>query len=123
MTLIEAIQRTDAIKPNTYSQSDKIRWLSTVDQTVKEQIVDKHEGGEGVVFVAYTDETPLDTELLVPAPFEEIYLYWLSAQIDFWDREMGMFNNNMTMYTNAYNEYERHYRREHMPKARQFKFF
>lgn len=123
MTLIEAIQRTDALKPNSYSQSDKIRWLSTVDSTVKQQIIDRHEGGENEVFEPYTDDTLLDKELLVPAPFEDIYLYWLSAQIDYWDREMGMYNNNMTMYTTAFGEFERHYRRTHMPKETKFKFF
>ena len=122
MTLIEAIQRIDALKPNTYSQTDKIRWLSTVDSTVK-QIIDRHEGGEDVVFEPYTEETPQGQILLVPAPFDDVYLYWIAAQIDFWDREMGMYNNNMTMYTSALNEFERHYRRSHMPKERKFKFF
>ncbi len=123
MTLIEAIGRIDALKPNTFSQSDKIRWISTVDHTVKQQIIDKHEGGDDVKFEPYTDATPPDAELLVPAPFDDIYLFWLSAQMDYWNRELDMYNNNMSMYTSAFSEYERHYRRSHMPKARQFKFF
>ena len=40
MTIIEAITYADEIKPNSYTQSDKIKWLSQVDGTVKKEIID-----------------------------------------------------------------------------------
>ena len=83
MTVIEIIQKIDEIKPNTLSQEEKMRFLTTVDQTVKKQIIDNHVGGESVGFAPYTDGTSLDRELLVPSPFDDIYLYWVAAQIDY----------------------------------------
>ena len=49
MTIMEAINRIDAIKPNGYPQLEKIRWLSTLDGNIKANIIDTHEGGEKVV--------------------------------------------------------------------------
>lgn len=67
MTIGEAIERIDSVKHNTYTNADKIRWLSDLDGTIKRLIIDTHEGFEDVPFEGYTDATELATELLVPA--------------------------------------------------------
>jgi hypothetical protein len=123
MTIIEAINQIDALKPNTYSQEDKIKWLSTLDGIVKREIIDTHEGAENVVFEGYTEETPLDTVLLVPAPYDDIYIKWLEVQIDYANKEYGKYANSMIMYNNAYGEFANYYNRNHMPKGKQFKYF
>ena len=123
MTIIEAINRIDAIKPNSYSQAEKIRWLSTLDGVIKTNIIDTHEGAEAVSFDGYTDETNIATKLLVPAPYDEIYLFWLESKIDYWNGEMGRYNNSISMYNTAYAEFEKYYNRTHMPKGKKFKFF
>lgn len=43
MTIIEAINRLDKIKPNGYDQSDKVTWLSELDGMVKQTVTDTHE--------------------------------------------------------------------------------
>lgn len=43
MTIIEAINRLDKIKPNGYGQEDKIEWLSEIDGIVKQTVTDTHE--------------------------------------------------------------------------------
>ena len=83
MTIMEAIQRINTVKPNGYDQPQKIKWLSTLDGIVKEEIIDTHEGGENVAFDGYTVETNLLTELLVPAPYDDIYIRYLEMQIDY----------------------------------------
>ena len=45
MTIIGAITRVDTVKPNTYSQMDKVKWLSELDGIIKAEIIDTHEGG------------------------------------------------------------------------------
>ena len=123
MKIIEAINRIDSLMPNSYSQQDKVAWLSTLDGVVKNNIINTHEGAEKVDFVPYDEKTPLDTELLVPAPYDTIYIYWLQAQIDYWNGEMSKYNNSITMYNTAYSEYEKWYNRENTPKNHRFKFF
>lgn len=123
MTIIEAINKIDELVPNSYTQEDKIRWLSTLDGTIKMNIIDKHDGGESVTFDGYTAETLLETELLVPAPYDMIYAYWLQAQIDYWNQELSKYNNSIAMYNAAYSEFERWYIRTHMPKEQKLRFF
>lgn len=122
MTIMEAIYRIDEVKPNSYSQSEKIKWLSALDGIVKNDIIDTHEGGEGVVFEGYED-SDLNKELLVPAPYDDVYLRWLEARMDYANGEFSRYNNSITMYNTAYSAYANHYNRTHMPIGKAFKFF
>ena len=101
MTVMEAINHLNSVKPNGYGQQEKIKWLSTLDGIIKREIIDTHEGGEGVSFSGYT-EGSLMQELLVPAPYDDIYIKWLEAQIDYANGEYGKYNNSITMYNSAF---------------------
>lgn len=122
MTIIEAITKLDELKFNTYSQTDKIEWLSRLDSAVKLQIIDTHEGGEDVHFNGYTVDTPHDTVLLVPSPYDEVYLRWMEAQIDYYNGEYGKYNNSIIMYNTAFDAYARYYKLHHMPLRRGSRF-
>ena len=124
MTIMDAIYRLDELKPNRYSQSEKIKWLSSLDGLIKSEIIDTHEGGENVVFSVYDENSDLSTVLLVPAPYDDIYLRWLEAQIDYANGEYGKYNNSITAYNDAYAIYQKYYNRTHMPisKGTRFKF-
>lgn len=115
MTIAEAISQVDTLKPNTYTPEDKIGWLSTLDTKVKTQIIDSHEGGENIAFSGYDSSTDQDTQLLVPAPFDEMYLRWLESMIDYHNGDDGRYNNAIILFNNAYEGYKRFYTRTHMP--------
>lgn len=123
MTIIEAINRIDSLKPNSYSQEDKISWLSNLDGEVKANIIDTHEGSENVTFNGYHADTALDTVLLVAAPYDDIYIKWLESQIDYANGETAKFNNSIAMYNTTYSAFARYYNRTHMPKGKNIKFF
>ena len=123
MKIIQAINKIDALKRNTYSQPEKVEWLSRVDWMVKKHIIDTHEGAEQVSFKGYDDLTDLQTELLVPAPYEEMYLRWLEAMIDYHNGEYGKYNNAVDMFNTAFESYKNYYNRTHMPKGKKFKYF
>ena len=119
MTVMGAINQLNAIKPNGYGQTEKIKWLSTLDGIIKREIIDTHEGGDGGEFSGYTDSS-LMTKLLVPAPYDDIYIKWLEAQIDYANGEYGKYNNSITMFINAYEAFAKYYNRTHMPKSRSY---
>ena len=123
MTLIEVINKVDTVKPNGYSEQEKIGWLSTLDGIVKAEIIDTHEGAEKVSFKAYDATTPLSTELLIPHPYDDIYVRWLESQIDYANGEYGKYNNSISLYNTAYTAYEKYYNRTHMPVAKNFTHF
>ena len=122
MTIMEAMHRIGTVKPNGYDQALKIKWLSTLDGIIKKEIIDTHEGAENVVFNGYTVETNLLTELLVPAPYDDIYIRYLEMQIDYANGEYGKYNNSKVMFNTAYSDFEKYYNREHMPLNRGKRF-
>lgn len=123
MTLIEAINRIDILKPNGYKQSEKIKWISILDGIIMSSIIDTHEGADDITFNGYGDSTELTTELLVPAPYDILYLRWLETQIDYTNGEYARYNNSLKVYNDAYSEFERYYNRTYMPKGNKLKFF
>lgn len=123
MKIIEAIDIIDGQKHNTYTQCEKVAWLSRLDSMVKRLIIDTHEGGEDVTFTGYNNSTDIQTELLVPAPFDEMYLRWLEAQIDYANGEYDKYNNSILMYQAVYNGYNNYYNRTHMPKGEKMSYF
>jgi hypothetical protein len=117
MTIAEVISKVDSLKPNSYNQEDKVGWLSTLDARVKTKIIDEHECAEPITFDGYDGMTDLETELLVPAPYDEMYLRWLEAQIDYHNSDDDRYDNAITLFNNAYEDYKRYYTRTHMPKS------
>jgi hypothetical protein len=122
MTLREAIDRIDSLKHNTYTTAEKVEWVSRLDGLVKNQIIDTHEDGENIEFNGYTVEADMEKELLIPAPYDDAYIKWLEAKIDYYNGEIARYNNSVMMYQAAYDEYQRYYNRNHMPKGQIFKF-
>ena len=122
MTIIEAINRIDTLKPNRYELSDKVRWLSTIDGVIKAEIIDTHEGGENIEFKGYREDE-LYTKLIADAPYDDIYVKWLEAQIDYANGEYGKYNNSITTFNAAFDSYSRFYNRTHMPKQKDFIHF
>ena len=122
MTIIEAINQNDALKSNAYSQEDKLAWLSRLDWIIKRLIIDTHEGAGNVSFTGYDGNTDLHTVLLVPAPYDEIYLRWLEAHINYTNGEIDKYNAAITMFNTAYEAYENYYHRNHMPLSQGSRF-
>lgn len=123
MTIIEALNKIDSLKPNNYSVAEKIKWLSNIDGIIKAEIIDTHEGGQGIIFNGYDYDVDTDTELLVPDPYDDLYIKWLEAQIDYHNAEYDKYNNSFMMYNTAYSAFEKYYNRHNKPKQTKLKYF
>ena len=122
MKIIQAINRLDALIFNTYTTADKMEWLSKLDNMVKKQIIDAHEGAEDVVFTGYDESTDPHTELLVQSPHDEMYLRWMEAQIHYHNGEYDKYNNAIIMFNTAFEAYQSYYTRNHLPVIRGKRF-
>lgn len=122
MKIIEAIERTDSLLFNTYDMADKVAWLSKLDAMVKRHIIDTYEGSEQIIFGGYAEDTDQETVLLVPAPYDEMYIRWLEAQIHYTNGEYGKYNNAILMFNTEYETFASYYNRNHMPVSRGKRF-
>ncbi len=123
MTILDAISHIDVVKPNSYTQNEKIAWLSQLDWNIKKEIIDTHSGGDAYAeFSGYDGDVDTNTELIVPAPYDEVYIRYLEMQIDYANNEYGKYNNSMAMYNTAYTAFERYYNREHLPLSKGYRF-
>ena len=122
MKIREAIDRIDSLKHNTYSNIEKIEWLSRLDGMIKNQIIDTHEGGQDIIYKPYTD-MDLEKDLLISAPHDEMYIRWLETQIDYYNGEIARYNNSNMMFQAAYETYQKFYNRTHMPLGNAAKYF
>ena len=123
MTIKEAIDLVDRLKPNQYTENLKIKWLSKLDGQIYKEVFLTHEGNSVENFVGY-DEASQETVLLVPYPYEDIYNYFLQAQIDKENGEIAKYNQSITLYNNAFLSFQNYYNRTHMPlpSGTRFKF-
>ena len=101
MTLIEAISYVDEHKPNKYSVQIKTDWLSRLDLRIFREFpnVFGKDCADSLRYLAHTDAS---RELLAPRPYDEVYRYWLEAQIDYHNADIPSYNNSIGMFNAAY---------------------
>lgn len=113
MTVMDAIQTADALRPNMYDDQVKMEWLRELDGRIKAEILNSHEGFDENISLNGAG----DRELLVKEPYTEMYIYWLFMKIDYMNGETDRFNNDALMHNTAWLNYANYVNRTHMPKG------
>lgn len=116
MTIKEAITQTDFVKPNQYGDQEKTRWLSQIDGMIWNEVVSHYEEGETPTPYQYPKDAA--KELLVPDPYADLYIKYLSAQIDFSNAEYGRYNNGMVLFNAIYTAFQNDCRIKYLPKQK-----
>lgn len=133
MTINEIINLVDKLKPNGFPAVLKVKWLSKLDGQIYKEVFETHEDNpfnrrhhhHHEKFEGYSDNTPMSQVLLVPDPFDEnIYSFYLQACIDRENGETNKYNQTITLFNNAYLQFQNDYNRKHMPihRGRRFLF-
>lgn len=111
MTPNKAIETVDRLKPNAYSEEDKLGWINELDGMVQRLVIQQ----DDITRYAYPDD--LDRKLLIPAPFDDAYVLFLEAKIDYYNREYGNYNNSAMMFEAQFSEYKKDYIRKHQARG------
>jgi hypothetical protein len=123
LKIIEAINAVDLRKPgNPYSTEDKVAWLANLDGQIKMQVMDLCEG-DHFDFTPYNSDTDIEMQLLVPHPFDEIYVSWLCACVDLANGDYDAYQNSAGHYNAQYSAFQAYYIRTHRPKSCGRQFF
>lgn len=110
MTIRQVIDRLDSRMANTFTNADKVAWLSTADSMINASVFNSS-GTE------YSD-ADLDNYLLAPAPFDEMYLHYLEAMIHYQNGENDRYNSAITLYNKFFSDFSAWHIRNNMPQRK-----
>mgnify|MGYP007087040490 CR=1 FL=1 len=113
MTIKEAIEFADEVKPNAFSTAVKVKWLEQLDGHIAaEELCMSPVDLESLRY----SEDKLDVELLIDRPYDDLYPMWLAAKIDLANGEYNKYQNSMQVYNAHYGSFvvwfAEHYERE-----------
>lgn len=96
MTIKDAIDRVDAIVANEIPEKEKRRWLGSLDGILAREV---HQNRN--LPMDSGEEAQDDTVLLVPFPYDEVYISYLEMRICDANGEITRYNNAMQKYNGA----------------------
>lgn len=121
MTIEEVITKADDLAFNQYTVEQKMGWLSSLDGKVYEELIKTHFGPPRVFWMDPEGYKSDSEELIIQAPYaENVYVYYLLSQYALYDAEMSKYNQWVTMFNAAYEEYANWFNRTHKPKRTKF---
>lgn len=111
MTAEYIIERVRSVKPNVYSDTQLLDWIDEVEADIY-GVLNAHSdsGGEYGGLESITDK------LLLDKVYQNIYIFYLYAQIDYANAEINLYNNDVSIYSQLLDEFAKKHRRENVPK-------
>ena len=106
-TLQQALTRIDAICPNAWNETAKLLWLNECESMIQTRIL----GTAPEQCITYDADTDRSTKLLVPAPFDRLYVYYVIAMCDYAAHETAHYTDSMMLFNAALDEYAKWYQR------------
>lgn len=95
MKVKDVIAWADEVKPNAFSAETKRKWMGGLEGSIALEVflMDRAEAEQ----LSRAAEQP-ETELLVSAPYDDLYELWLEAKIDQANGEYDKYQNSMQIY-------------------------
>ncbi len=113
MTVQEAIAEVNKLKQNTIDDGTKVMWLSRLDSLVYTEIIKAHRLNAATDilpqvkenFTPYDENNAAEEVLLAPYTYADMYIFWLEAQINYWNDDIENYNKAITRFTEKYNAF------------------
>ena len=100
MTIRDLLNRINKEKPHSFTEADVISWVNEIETEVAEQM----RLTEIPVYV-YEHDTELDKVLLAPAPYDQLYVSYVKAKIDYANEEYDSYTNNQAQHVQDFNDF------------------
>ena len=115
MTANKVIEIIDNLRPNSYDEEIKLKWISTLDGMVRRLVIQQGDAEP------YRYPEDMEKELLIPYPFDNAYELYVEAMIDYYNREYDYYNNSVQRFEAAFSEFKKAYIRGHVPHVPEVK--
>ena len=101
MTASEAIARAKEVRQGSIDYSQYLKWVNVLEGRVQVEI----SGKKPEEVITYTEESD-NIQLLVPHPYDEVYIYYLCAMIDFFNEEWDLYANDAAFFEKAFEDFK-----------------
>ena len=112
MTINTAIAEAMTLHPDTIPDAIKVRWLSELDGKIMCETMMRDD------FTSYHFPEDAEKELVVKAPYDNIYTLYIIAMSDFFSGEMDNYAASAALFDTAYTEFRKNYIRTHLPNLK-----
>ena len=113
MNLIKVLDMANKVRPNAAHDDIKVTLLF---QQLEGQVAQMF--GMDPPEYEYDTTDPEDIELLMPYPFDDIYLWFLCSQIDLMNEETALYADDMAMFNTAWARAQAWFRRSNRKEAK-----
>ena len=107
MTVNEVLAKVKDRKPNAYSDESLNDRLNDCEAMVQRELL--LTVPDEIVQYEYPEDR--DKELILPRPYDELYVTYIIMQIQFDQEEYGAYNNSNAMFTAQYQSAQSYYNR------------
>lgn len=126
MTINEAICAFRETHVSSFDDEILIRWLSELEYMAVDEVFLTHDGvpSRAASFCGYSFLNDRNAEMLIPEPFSQVYIDYLSMKSDIAVCDIQRYNNSAALFFNSYSGFADWYNRHHRPlsRAASFKF-
>jgi hypothetical protein len=91
----------DGMRPNGFSEAVKRRFLGEVEGKVRVELLGEEPGTVPVM----DENTPADTELTAPTPFDQLYLLYVMAMMDHVEGDTARYENTAILFNAVFQSY------------------
>jgi hypothetical protein len=90
MTIQNLIDKIQEEKPNTFTDAKMVSFINEIESDVAAQV--------NMVFKPYTTAEDMNKELMVPAPYDRLYVSYLKAMVDYANEEYASYQLNQEQH-------------------------
>ena len=96
ITPAQVLEQVDALVPNQYAKTEKLRWLAQAEGFVLREVCR---------VTGKLAELEDGSALSVEAPYDELYRHYVESQIHYCNGEMDRYNRAAACWNNAFLTY------------------
>lgn len=105
MIVSEALEKVKERKPNPYDDEMLLEWLNEIEARVQHELMDTPPEG----IFTYSIEKHMERELLLPKPYDVIYIHYIIAMIEWNQQEYDAYNNTTDMLNSIFSDAQKYY--------------
>lgn len=122
MTIEDVLTEVDELRPNTFDDAMKIRWISILEGRIVDEVLSTHILADKIEFTGYT-LNDMAAELFVPDQYADVYKFYIFAMMDSVNGETARYTVSQAQFNDAWKSFANFYNRTNMPLSYALRVF